>query len=195
MTVLLAFNCEIFAFVTKRLEILALDTFNKDTFERELYNMCSTHEPQNTRIILPSILTKSERHSLHLLTCNGFNPESFGFEPQRYMVLNITKKFIESLNEKFKDLNGGEFEINLIKIGDIFEGAIIDKQTGDIQIIVRDKDRKEAENQLIQAREYIKAAAAGAVDDVHLIADYHAAEAASGCSKEGGGLIPCCAKQ
>ena len=66
------------------------------------------------------------------------------------------------LNEKFKDLNGGEFEINLIKIGDIFEGAIIDKQTGDIQIIVRDKDRKEAEDQLIRARKYIKSAAAGA---------------------------------
>jgi hypothetical protein len=34
MTVLLAFNCEIFAFVTKILEILALDTFNKDTFDK-----------------------------------------------------------------------------------------------------------------------------------------------------------------
>jgi len=66
-------------------------------------------------------------------------------------------------NNKFQDKNGGNFEINLIKIGDIYEGALIDKNDEDarVQIVVRDKDKKVAIDALADARDVIKGAANG----------------------------------
>ena len=64
-------------------------------------------------------------------------------------------------NNKFKDTNGGEFEINLVKIGDIYEGAVIDKGNGNVQIVVRGRDKKNVEQDLFDARDVIKNAANG----------------------------------
>jgi hypothetical protein len=64
-------------------------------------------------------------------------------------------------NQKIKDKNGGEFELNLIKIDDVYEGALINKDNGRIQIVVRDKNLQEAKRTLREAGEYIKQAANG----------------------------------
>jgi len=70
-------------------------------------------------------------------------------------------------NNKFQDKNGGNFEINLIKIDDVYEGALIDRNVAEdpqdarVQIVVRDKDKKVAMNALADARDIIKDAANG----------------------------------
>jgi transcriptional regulator with XRE-family HTH domain len=70
-------------------------------------------------------------------------------------------------NAKFRDKNGGNFEINLIKIDDVYEGALIDRNVAEdpqdarVQIVVRDKDKKVAMDALANAREIIKGAANG----------------------------------
>lgn len=70
------------------------------------------------------------------------------------MPENIVKKTI-------KDLNGGEFELSLVKIGDVYEGAVIDKQNNNIQIVVRDKNEQNARVELAGYGDYIQQAAAG----------------------------------
>jgi DNA polymerase III epsilon subunit-like protein len=60
-----------------------------------------------------------------------------------------------------KDLNGGQFELSLIKIDDVYEGAVIDKQNGNVQIVVRDKNEQNARVELARAGDYIQQAAAG----------------------------------
>jgi hypothetical protein len=60
-----------------------------------------------------------------------------------------------------KDLNGGQFELSLIKIGDVYEGAVINKQNGNVQIVVRDKNEQNARVDLARAGDYIQQAAAG----------------------------------
>jgi hypothetical protein len=65
-------------------------------------------------------------------------------------------------NNKFKDKNNGDFETNLVKIGDIYEGAVINKGNKDIKIIVRDRNEKVAMDALADARDNIKGAANGA---------------------------------
>ena len=64
-------------------------------------------------------------------------------------------------NQKIKDKNDGEFELNLVKIDDIYEGALINKDNGRIQIVVRDRDEKVAKKALKDAGAYIKQAANG----------------------------------
>jgi hypothetical protein len=70
-------------------------------------------------------------------------------------------------NQKIKDKNGGEFELNLVKIGDVYEGALINKDDNRIQIVIRDKNLQEAKRTLREAGDYIKQAASGdeAMDD------------------------------
>ncbi len=70
------------------------------------------------------------------------------------MPENIVKKTV-------KDLNDGEFELSLVKIGDVYEGAVIDKANGKIQIVVRDKNEQNARVELARAGDYIQQAAAG----------------------------------
>lgn len=60
-----------------------------------------------------------------------------------------------------KDLNDGEFELSLVKIGDIYEGAVINKQNNKIQIVVRDRNEQNARVELARAGDYIQQAAAG----------------------------------
>ena len=64
-------------------------------------------------------------------------------------------------NQEVKDLNGGNFETNLIKIGDVYEGALINKDNDKIQIVVRTTDKQEAFNKLAEARQTIRLAANG----------------------------------
>ncbi len=67
-------------------------------------------------------------------------------------------------NNKFQDKNGGDFEINLIKIGDVYEGALIDKNNPEdarVQIVVRSKDKQVAIGELADARDIIRGAANG----------------------------------
>jgi hypothetical protein len=70
-------------------------------------------------------------------------------------------------NQKIKDRNGGEFELNLVKIDDVYEGALINKENGRIQIVVRNASEREAKKVLREAGAYIKQAANGdeAMDD------------------------------
>jgi len=71
-------------------------------------------------------------------------------------------------NQKIKDKNGAEFELNLVKIGNVYEGALINKGNNNrIQIVVRDEDLQEAKRTLREAGRYIKQAANGdeAMDD------------------------------
>ena len=70
-------------------------------------------------------------------------------------------------NQKIKDKNGGEFELNLVKIGDVYEGALINNDNNRTQIVVRDKNLQEAKRTLREAGDYIKQAASGdeAMDD------------------------------
>lgn len=70
------------------------------------------------------------------------------------MLQNIVKKTV-------KDLNGKEFELSLVKIDDVYEGAVINKANGDIQIVVRDKNEQNARVDLARAGDYIQQAAAG----------------------------------
>lgn len=70
------------------------------------------------------------------------------------MPENIVKKTV-------KDLNGKEFELSLVKIDDVYEGAVINKANGDIQIVVRDKNEQNARVELARAGDYIQQAAAG----------------------------------
>jgi DNA polymerase III epsilon subunit-like protein len=67
-------------------------------------------------------------------------------------------------NNKFQDKNGGDFEINLIKIGDVYEGALIDKNNPEdarVQIVVRKTSKLLAMDELADAREIIRGAANG----------------------------------
>jgi DNA polymerase III epsilon subunit-like protein len=64
-------------------------------------------------------------------------------------------------NNKVKDLNGGNFETNLIKIGDVYEGALINKDNDRIQIVIRTTDKQEAFNKLAEVRQDIRLAANG----------------------------------
>ena len=64
-------------------------------------------------------------------------------------------------NKKIQDLNGGNFETNLIKIGDVYEGALINKDKEKIQIVVRTNDKQEAFNKLAEVRQTIRLAANG----------------------------------
>jgi DNA polymerase III epsilon subunit-like protein len=64
-------------------------------------------------------------------------------------------------NNKVKDLNGGNFETNLIKIGDVYEGALINKDKEKIQIVIRTTDKQEAFNKLAEVRQDIRLAANG----------------------------------
>ena len=66
------------------------------------------------------------------------------------------------VKKTIKDLNGGEFELSLIKIGDVYEGAVINKQNGNVQIVVRDKNEQNARVDLARAGDYIQQAANGA---------------------------------
>jgi hypothetical protein len=75
---------------------------NKDTFEHEIWGMCASEEPCDTKIVLPPSLTKSERESISLLTRSGFKTDTFSYGKDRFMVLYISKKYIELLNDTFK---------------------------------------------------------------------------------------------
>jgi hypothetical protein len=70
-------------------------------------------------------------------------------------------------NQKIKDKNDGEFELNLIKIDDMYEGALINKDNGRIQIVARDRDERVVKRALKDAGAHIKQAASGdeAMDD------------------------------
>ena len=70
-------------------------------------------------------------------------------------------------NQKIKDKNDGEFELNLIKIDDMYEGALINKGNGRIQIVARDRDERVVKKALKDAGAHIKQAASGdeAMDD------------------------------
>jgi hypothetical protein len=75
---------------------------NKDTFEHEIWGMCASEEPCDSKITLPPSLTKSERESISLLTRSGFKTDTFSYGKDRFMVLYISKKYIELLNDTFK---------------------------------------------------------------------------------------------
>jgi hypothetical protein len=70
-------------------------------------------------------------------------------------------------NNKFQDKIGQRFELNLIKINDVYEGAVIDRNVAEdpedarVQIVVKDKDEKVALEALRDARDVIKGAANG----------------------------------
>ena len=70
-------------------------------------------------------------------------------------------------NQKIKDKNDGEFELNLIKIDDMYEGALINKDNGRVQIVARDRDERVVKKALKDAGAHIKQAANGdeAMDD------------------------------
>jgi hypothetical protein len=73
-------------------------------FEQSIYELLSsgTSAPQMCKIVLPTSVTTAERHKLHILTRPGFKPESFGYNSERYMVLNISKDYFEYLHEVYK---------------------------------------------------------------------------------------------
>jgi len=83
---------------------IKINMFNNNTFESEVWNILSsgTSAPQMSKIVLPTSVTTSERHKLHILTRPGFKPESFGEYNRRYMVLNISKEYFQQLEEIFK---------------------------------------------------------------------------------------------
>lgn len=60
-----------------------------------------------------------------------------------------------------KDANGGEFELSLVKLGDLYEGAVINKANNNIQIVVRDRNEQNARVELARAGDYIQQAANG----------------------------------
>ena len=60
-----------------------------------------------------------------------------------------------------QDLNGGNFETNLIKLGDVYEGALINKDKNEVQIVIRTTDKQEAFNKLAEARQIIRTSANG----------------------------------
>jgi len=64
-------------------------------------------------------------------------------------------------NNKFQDKNDVDFEINLIKIGDVYEGALINKDKEKIQIVIRTTDKQKAIDALADARDTVKFAANG----------------------------------
>ena len=75
---------------------------NKNTFEHELWCMCASEEPCDNKITLPPSLTASERESICHLTRSGFKTDTFCYGKDIFMVLYISKKYIELLNDTFK---------------------------------------------------------------------------------------------
>ena len=77
---------------------------NVNTFENEIYNILNQQiniKPENSKIVLPVSVTTAERHKMHILTRDGFNPKSTG-SVNRYMELFITKEYFENLHNQFK---------------------------------------------------------------------------------------------
>jgi hypothetical protein len=64
-------------------------------------------------------------------------------------------------NQKIKDKNDGEFELNLVKIGNVYEGALISKRDNRVQIVVSSTSEKEAKKVLKEVGAYIKQSANG----------------------------------
>jgi len=116
------------------------DLTNKNQFEHEIYNILINQQviilPEDSKIILPNIVTVAERHKMHILTRNGFVPKSIGGGTNRYMELIISKQFFENLHEQFQEIE--EVVIDEIEIEiqpnpiDVLKKAILD----DIMIIV-----------------------------------------------------------
>ena len=79
---------------------------NKTVFTNYIKDLLNAHlkkidDVQDTRITLPVVVTKSERHSIHKMTSVGFNPVSYNDNPdERYMVVHLSKNF---LNDLFKN--------------------------------------------------------------------------------------------
>jgi len=75
---------------------------NKNSFEHELWRMCASEEPCDSKITLPPLLTSYERESICRLTRSGFKTDTFCYGKDIFMVLYISKKYIELLNDTFK---------------------------------------------------------------------------------------------
>jgi len=73
-----------------------------DQFEAEMYNLLKDPEIEKTKVMFPAYLTVQERHKLHRFTRKGeIEPTSYGENDNRYMEIIFSKKYIQSLHDRF----------------------------------------------------------------------------------------------
>ena len=126
---------------------------------RKAFERGDGRDPANDMDIFNLPGNDKDRLDIMMAWLNGYDqkpkplPEAIDAGPIG-MPEDIVKKTV-------KDLNGGQFELSLIKINGVYEGAVINKQNGNIQIVVRDKNEQNARVELARAGDYIQQAAAG----------------------------------
>lgn len=128
---------------------------------RKAFERGDGRDPANDMDIFNMPGTDKDRLDIMMAWLNGYDqknidaplPEPIDAGPIG-MPEDIVKKTV-------KDLNGGQFELSLIKINGVYEGAVINKQNGNVQIVVRDKNEQNARVELARAGDYIQQAAAG----------------------------------
>jgi len=79
----------------------SINSFND--FENEIYDLVKNNIVQKTIIVLPSYVSKEERHKIHRFTKkNEIEPRSYGEHNNRYMEIIFSKKYIQTLFDKFE---------------------------------------------------------------------------------------------
>jgi hypothetical protein len=77
---------------------LTVNTIRQLFFDAILPSLKCLTDCKETTIKLPEIVTKQERHKIHCMTMNGFNPESYNnYDAKRVMLIILSKKYVEGL--------------------------------------------------------------------------------------------------
>lgn len=78
------------------------NTFND--FQNCIYNIFFRNpnvDITSCKLILPNYVTIQERHRIHKFTTSGMDAYSFGESPNRIMEIDFTKKYMQTIFDKF----------------------------------------------------------------------------------------------
>jgi len=71
-------------------------------FEAEMYKLLKDPVIEKTKLTLPNYVTVQERYKIHRFTKrNDIEPRSYGEDENRYMEIVFSKKYIQSLHDRF----------------------------------------------------------------------------------------------